>query len=153
MPGSNLDFVVRQHGPSVQRISSVKEPGRSFCQLISSLAFKLGPMNISCQNAIPGTIASRESHFHLRKNTCWSAWIKNNDHGCRHELQRIVKTIVRIERTSLGQLTSYYLKTAIMHYIKEKPSNWNGRNSLGEHFVGFLAALRTFLRKENLPNY
>ncbi|KAJ7388241.1 hypothetical protein OS493_039017 [Desmophyllum pertusum] len=75
------------------------------------------------------------------------------DHGCRHELLRIVKTIVNRERTSLYWLNSYHLKTAFMHYIKEKPDNWAGWNSLGEHFVGFLVALQSYLERGNLPHF
>lgn len=76
-----------------------------------------------------------------------------DDHGCRHELLRIMKTIVKRERTSLARLHSYHLKTAFMHYIKEKTDNWAGWNSLGEHFVGFLGELQGFLERGNLPHY
>jgi len=77
----------------------------------------------------------------------------DRDHGCRHELLRIVKTIVNRERTSLGRLESYHLKTAYMHYIKEKRGNWTSRNSLGEHFVGFLGELQKALENGNLAHY
>lgn len=36
-----------------------------------------------------------------------------DDHGCRHELFRIVKTLVQKEPTSFGALNSYHLKTAL----------------------------------------
>ena len=77
----------------------------------------------------------------------------DRDHGCRHELLRIVKTIVNREPTSLGRLESYHLKTAFMHYIKEKRQNWTNRNSLGEHFVGFLGEMQKALENGNLSHY
>ena len=77
----------------------------------------------------------------------------DRDHGCRHELFRIVKTIVNREPSSLGRLESYHLKTAFMHYIKEKRRNWTRRNSLSEHFVGFLGEMQKALEKGFLPHY
>ena len=77
----------------------------------------------------------------------------DRDHGCRHELLRIVKTIVNREPTSLGRLESYHLKTAFMHYIKEQHRNWTSGNSLGEHFLGFLGELQKALENGNLPHY
>lgn len=77
----------------------------------------------------------------------------DRDGGCRHELFRIVKTIINRERSSLGQLESYHLKTAFMHYMKENPSDWNNYSSLGRHFHGFLQHLQGFLQKGNLPHY
>ena len=77
----------------------------------------------------------------------------DTDQGCRHELLRVVKTIVnKEERSSLRPLGSYHLKTAFMHYIKENPVNWDN-NSLGRHFHGFLQRLQTSLAEKNLPHY
>ena len=77
----------------------------------------------------------------------------DTDQGCRHELLRVVKTIVnKEERSSLRPLRSYHLKTAFMHYIKENPVNWDN-NSLGRHFHGFLQRLQTSLAEKNLPHY
>ena len=40
-----------------------------------------------------------------------------DDHGCRHEVLRIVKSIVKWQRTSLGLLESYHVKSTFVHYI------------------------------------
>ena len=151
-PGSNFDFVVRQHGPSVQLDIFSKETGRKLLSADLVPCFQIGTDEyfVAKQHTRDERLWRRS--FSLEEKRLLKCMDKD-DHGCRHELLRIVKTIVNKERTSLGQLRSYYLKTAFMHYIKEKPSNWNGRNSLGEHFVGFLAALQAFLEKRNLPNY
>ena len=76
-----------------------------------------------------------------------------DDHGCRHELLRIVKTLFKRELTSSVPLQSYHLKTAFMHYIRKTGENWNGRNSLGKHFVGFLEELQSHLEVDNLQHF
>ena len=80
-------------------------------------------------------------------------YMDKDDHGCRHELLRIVKTIIKSQRTSLGALESYHAKSAFVHYVIENPNDWAGRNSLGKHFLGFLKKLQSFLEEENLPIY
>ena len=77
----------------------------------------------------------------------------SDDHGCRHELLRIVKTIFKRELTSSVPLQSYHLKTAFMHYIRMSPEHWNDRNSLGRHFVGFLEELQSQLERGKLPHF
>ena len=74
------------------------------------------------------------------------------DHGCRHELLRIVKTVVKRQVTSLP-LDSYYLKTAFMHYIERHSQDWVSREALGKHFLGFLGEVQLYLRSGNLPHY
>ena len=70
-PGSNLDFVVPYNmGLLFNWISSAKEPGGSFCQWISFLAFKLGRMNISWQSDTLEMNDFGGGHFHWRKNNC-----------------------------------------------------------------------------------
>lgn len=91
--------------------------------------------------------------FHGRRNVCYGAWIEMTTAADMSSSELIVKTIVKRERTSLGRLDSYHLKTAFMHYIKEKPNNWAGWNSLGKHFVGFLAELQASLERGSLPHY
>jgi len=76
----------------------------------------------------------------------------DRDSGCRHELLRIVKTVVKGEWSSLGRLKTYHLKTAFMYYMREKPYNWD-RYSLGKHFHGFLQHLHGYLEEGNLPHY
>ena len=76
-----------------------------------------------------------------------------DDNGCRHELLRIVKSIIKWQRTSLGLLESYHVKSAFVHYITKNRDDWDSRNSrsLGKHFLGFLRKLRSFLEEGNLP--
>ena len=78
-----------------------------------------------------------------------------DDNGCRHELLRIAKSIVKWQRTSLGPLESYHVKSAFVHYITKNRDDWDSRNSrfLGKHFLGFLRELQSFLEKGNLPIY
>ena len=77
----------------------------------------------------------------------------DRDGGCRHELFRIVKTIINREWSTFGRLESYHLKTTFMHYMKENTSDWNNYRSLGRHFHGFLQHLQGFLQNGNLPHY
>ena len=74
------------------------------------------------------------------------------DHGCRHELLRIVKTVVKRQVTSLP-LDSYYLKTAFMHYIERHSQDWVSREALGKHFLGYLGEVLLYLESGNLPRY
>jgi len=61
----------------------------------------------------------------------------DKEDGCRRELLRIVKTILKKE-TTFARLTSYHLKTAFMHYMTDTTENWSGDRSLEENFPGFL---------------
>ena len=74
------------------------------------------------------------------------------DHGCRHELLRIVKTVIKGRVTSLP-LDSYYLKTAFMHYIEKHSQDWVSEEALGKHFLGYLEELLLYLQSGNLPHY
>ena len=78
-----------------------------------------------------------------------------DDNGCRHELLRITKSIVKWQRTSLGPLESYHVKSAFVHYIKKNLDDWDSRSCrfLGKHFLGFLRELQSFLEEGNLPIY
>ena len=74
------------------------------------------------------------------------------DHGCRHELLRIVKTVIKGQVTSLP-LDSYYLKTAFMHYIEKNSQDWVNKEALGKHFLGYLGEVLLYLASGNLPHY
>ena len=74
------------------------------------------------------------------------------DHGCRHELLRIVKTVIKGQVTSLP-LDSYYLKTAFMHYIEKHSQDWVNKEALGKHFLGYLGEVLLYLESGNLPHY
>lgn len=40
-----------------------------------------------------------------------------------------------------------------MRYIDAEPYCWNGRDSLGEHFRGFLQKVQRYLETATLPHY
>ena len=154
---SSRYLVTRYHGPAIQ----IEFKSRSTNQLLLSTdlvpCFQLGSNDYFVAKSYTGQrrVANPEllwrQSFSLREKT--KLQHMDRDGGCRHELLRIVKTIVTRERTSLGALESYHLKTTFMHYIDKKPHNWNAQNSLGEHFLGFLAELQGYLERRNLPHY
>ena len=74
-----------------------------------------------------------------------------DDHGCRHELLRILKTIIKRDYL-LRFLTSFHVKHAFLHYIKTS-RNWSGENAVGEHFLGFMRALQAMLVRESIPHF
>ena len=156
-PRSDVDMVVRAHGPAVQLDIFKKETGETLLSADLVPCFQIGPDSYYVAKEYRGRryvsspgLLWRQS-FSLKEKGILE--YMDRDHGCRHELLRIVKTIVNRERTSLGRLESYHLKTAFMHYIKQKRQNWTSRNSLGEHFVGFAGDLQRFLESGNLPHY
>ena len=156
-PRSDVDIVVRDHGPAVQLDIFKKESGMTLLSADLVPCFQIGADSFYVAKPYRGgryvsssDLLWRQS-FSLKEKSILE--YMDRDHGCRHELLRIVKTIVNREPTSLGRLESYHLKTAFMHYIKEKGRNWTGRNSLGEHFVGFLAEMQKALENGNLPHY
>ena len=69
-PGPTSTSLYVNMGLLFNWISSAKKPGGSFCQRISSLAFKLGRMNISWQSNTLETNGFGGGHFHWRKNSC-----------------------------------------------------------------------------------
>lgn len=78
-------------------------------------------------------------------------YMDREDHGCRHELLRIVKAIVKND-ISLRLLSSYHVKHAFLHYMAT-PRIWNGENSLGDNFLGFMNSLCVFLMKGSIPHF
>lgn len=77
----------------------------------------------------------------------------DEDGGCRHELLRIVKSIIKNRQTYFGKLKSYHVKTAFMHYMTKVGQNWCSDYALGEHFLGFLEQLQRYLENKTLPHY
>lgn len=72
------------------------------------------------------------------------------DHGCRHELLRIIKTIVK-NGCIFRLLSSYQVKHTFLHYIAT-PRIWNGQNSLGD-FIGLMNSLYSLLAKGSIPHF
>ena len=151
-PNSEVDLLLRYHGPAVQLDIFQKGSGVKLvsADLVPCLEINSGNYFVAKRYAGSDLLwrrsFSREEKYLL-------GCMDREDGGCRHELFRIVKTIVKRERTSLGRLNSYHLKTAFMHYLEEKPDGWGGKNSLGKHFVGFLTELQAFLERGDLPHY
>lgn len=73
----------------------------------------------------------------------------DEDGGCRHELLRIVKSIIQNRQTYFGKLKSYHVKTAFMHYMKKVGQNLCSNYALGEFFLGFLEQLQRYF----IPHY
>ena len=156
-PRSDVNMVVRAHGPAVQLDIFKRATGEKLLSADLVPCFQTGPESYYVAKPYKGRrcvsnpdLLWRQS-FSLKEKGILE--YMDRDHGCRHELLRIVKTIVHRNSTSLGSLESYHLKTAFMHYIKERLQNWTGSNSLGEHFLGFLRKLQRFLENGNLPHY
>ena len=151
-PNSEVGLYLRYHGPAVQIDICRKRTGEKLVSADLVPCFEIGTEDYFVAKPYPGFGLLWRQSFSLKEKQLLQ-FMDRDDHGCRHELLRIVKTIVNRERTSLGRLESYHLKTAFMHYIKEKTDNWAGGNSLGEHFVGFLGKLQAFLERGDLPHY
>ena len=151
-PRSDVHLSLRYHGPAVQLDIFQKGTGQKLlsADLVPCFEIRTNEYFVAKHYA-ESALLWRQS-FSLKEKHLLQ-YMDRDDHGCRHELLRIVKTIVNRERTSLGGLHSYHLKTAFMHYIKEKTDNWASWNSLGEHFVGFLGELQASLERGNLPHY
>ena len=154
---SDVHLHVRQHGPAVQLDITEKKTCAKLLSvdLVPSLETDAGAHFVPKPNKSLSTrhpdLLWRQSFSVAEKKTLKN--MDKDDHGCRHELFRIVKTLVQNEPTSFGALNSYHLKTAFMHYIKQNPGNWAGQHSLGDHFVGYLEELQKNLDKGDLQHF
>lgn len=152
---SEVDLVVRSHGPAVQLDIFRKGTNQKFLSVDLVPCFQVGD---SYYVAKPYTGKRPVSSPQLLWRQSFSLKEKQDlefmdtDLGCRHELLRIVKTMVKRQPTSLP-LESYCLKTAFMHYIKDEGQNWVSGDALGKHFVGFLKVLQSYLERRNLPHF
>ena len=126
---------LRDHGPAIQL--DIMEYGNVSLSFDLVPCFEIGTDEYFVPKSVPDFPLFWRRSFSLREKRMLKCMDKN-DHGYRHELIRIVKTILKNNRTSLGALESYHLKTAFMHYIKEQPYKWAGDNSLRDHFIGFV---------------
>ena len=156
-PRSDIEMTVRYHGPATQLDISKKETSESLLSVDLVPCFQTGsdqsyfvPKRYTGQRYVSSSDLLWRQSFSLEEKALLRDM--DRDSGCRHELLRILKTIVNKEWSSLGRLESYHLKTAFMHYIKEKPDDWD-RYSLGKHFHGFLQHLHAYLEKGDLPHY
>ena len=154
---SDVHLVVRYHGPAVQIDINSKRTGEKLLSTDLVLCVQLGSDNYfvaksyTGRRRVPAPELLWRQSFSLKEKALLQHM--DRDGGCRHELLRIVKTIVKREPTSLGELESYHLKTAFMHYITETSYNWASQNSLGEYFRGFLGVVQRYLERGHLPHY
>lgn len=116
-PSSDVCLHVRQHGPAVQLDITEKKTCTKLLSvdLVPSLETDAGEHFVPKPNKSLSTrhpdLVWRQSFSLAEKATLKK--MDKDDHGCRHELFRIVKTLVQKEPTSFGALNSYHLKTAL----------------------------------------
>lgn len=120
----SVSFEVCQHGPAVQLdITDTQTAKKLSVDLVLSFQFEHDYYVVK-----PYKTSKTMKHIPCNTNTLLrqsfsvkeKAMLKdmdNMDSGCRHELLRIVKTIVRNDSALKGKLTTYHLKTAFLRYI------------------------------------
>ena len=74
----------------------------------------------------------------------------DKDHGCRHDLFKVVHTILKGEPT-FSRLTSFHLKMALLWYNKTT-NDWS-RDSLADRFTEFVGFLRDALQHKVLKHF
>ena len=154
-PYSEVRLVRRRHGPAVQVDIFKKGSDEKF------LSVDLVPsLQVEESWYVPKPFTGKR--YLLKNEFLWRktfslkekphlASMDSGDQECKHELLRIVKTVVKRPVTSLP-LDSYHLKT-FMHYIERGDLDWVSSDALGKHFVGFLRELQTHMAGRNLPHY
>ena len=153
----DVNLVVRSHGPAVQLDIVKKGTNQRLLSADLVPCFQIG--HDSYYVAKPYTGHKQVSNRDLLWRQSFSLKEKailehmDRDFGCRHELLRILKTIVKKNPTYFGSLESYHLKTAFMHYMKKEVQGWRGESALEKHFIGFLRLLQSYLEKGCLPHY
>ena len=74
----------------------------------------------------------------------------DKDHGCRHDLFKVINTILRQEST-FSRLPSSYLKMALLWY-NQSNSDW-GKDKLAERFTEFVEFLRDALQSKGIKHF
>ena len=75
----------------------------------------------------------------------------DKDHGCRHDLFKVVNTVRQREATFSGSLTSFHLKMALLSY-SDTTNDW-GKAELADRFTEFVTFLRDKLQKKFLEHF
>ena len=154
-PDVPVELKVSAHGPAVQLDLTEKTSQKKLsADLVPS--FQFGATEYFVAKPYKGKNSStcdpklmwRQS-FSLREKARLQEMDKE-DHGCRHELLRIAKTIVRGEPT-FAKLTSYHLKTVFLHY-NAIPQKWDP-DFLGERFVDYFEMLYDGLAAKQIKHY
>ena len=155
-PSLPVELEVRAHGPAVQLDITNKSTAKKLSadlvpsfQLSSTDYFVAKSYNGKKSPACHPSLLWRQS-FSLREKARLQEMDKE-DHGCRHELLRIVKTMIRAE-TTFAKLTSYHLKTVFLQYNSNPRLLW-GVDMLGERFVEYLEMLYKALSSKTLDHF
>lgn len=147
---------VRAHGPAVQLDITDKATEKKLsADLVPS--FQLTPTDYFVAKSYTGRkspacdpkLLWRQS-FSLKEKARLQEMDKE-DQGCRHELLRIVKTLIRAE-TTFAKLTSYHLKTAFLHYNSNQKLQWHS-DMLGERFTEYMGLLHSNLASQTLDHF
>ena len=155
-PTLPVELEVRAHGPAVQLdITDQTTKKKLSADLVPT--FQLSPTEYFVAKSYTGKksppcnpkLLWRQS-FSLKEKARLQEMDKE-DHGCRHELLRIVKTIIRAE-TTFAKLTSYHLKTVFLHYNSNLGLQW-GSDVLGERFLEYMEMLYTALESKILDHF
>lgn len=155
-PALPVELEVRAHGPAVQ-LDITDQTTRKKLSADLVPTFQLSPTEYFVAKSYTGKksppcdpkLLWRQS-FSLKEKARLQEMDKE-DHGCRHELLRIVKTIIRAE-TTFAKLTSYHLKTAFLHYNSNPRLQW-GADKLGERFLEYMEMLYTALESKSLDHF
>lgn len=155
-PTLPVKLEVRAHGPAVQLDITDKDSGKKLsADLVPS--FQLGPTEYFVAKTYTGKnlpgydpkLLWRQS-FSLKEKARLQDMDKE-DQGCRHELLRIVKAMIRAEPT-FAKLTSYHLKTVFLHYKSNQTLSW-GADKLGERFIEYLEKLYAVVNSKVLDHF
>ncbi|XP_078343834.1 uncharacterized protein LOC144629490 isoform X2 [Oculina patagonica] len=155
-PSLPVELEVRAHGPAVQLDITDENSGKKLsADLVPS--FQLGATDYFVAKSYTGKklppcdpkLLWRQS-FSLREKARLRDMDKEDD-GCRHELLKIVKTIIRAEPT-FAKLTSYHLKTVFLHYNSNPKLSW-GKDMLGERFIEYVEMLYAAVARKTLDHF
>ena len=153
----NVSMVVRAHGPAVQLDVARKGTNQRLLSADLVPCFQIGHDSYYVAKPYTGRkqVFNRDllwrQSFSLKEKGIFE--YMDRDFGCRHELLRILKTIVKKNPSYFGSLESYHLKTAFMHYMEKEVQGWCGESALEKHFLGFIRALQSYLEEGRLPHY
>ena len=158
---SGEELKLSSHGPAVQldicengggrKLSIDLVPAFNFTEQNEHLVAKTYPQKASKKPPCDPKLLWRRS-FSAKEKALLNDMDKE-DHGCRKELLRIVKTVIRREPT-FSKLTSYHLKTAFLSYKLSTCSvgDWH-RDKLALRFLGFLEYLHERLVEKILSHH
>ncbi|XP_068751496.1 uncharacterized protein [Montipora capricornis] len=141
---SPIKLEVHAHGPAVQLDITVNSSGKKLsADLVPS--FQLSPTEYFVAKSYTGKkvppadpkLLWRQSFSVKEKARLLD--MDKEDQGCRHELLRIIKTMIRAE-SSFAKVTSYHLKTIFLQYNSNSGLQW-GSDMLGERFLEYMEML------------